>query len=85
MVAGTFVLALIHASAMFLTLFFAVAIHIIATFVLVVISLALDMDMKRQGNVFDGTELSTVIQMLVLQAEKIPLPATKFQRRKIGI
>lgn len=83
MVASTFVLASIHASVIFLTLFSAVAIPIIATFVLVVISLSLDTDMERQGNVFDGTELSTVVQMLVLQSEKVPLPATKIQRKKM--
>lgn len=82
MVASTFILESIHASVIFLALFSAVAIPIIDTFVLVVISLSLDTDMERQGDVFDGTELSTVVQMLVLQSEKVPLPATKIQRKK---
>lgn len=82
MIAGTIVFAPVRVShVVFLALLSAVVVLLVVVIVFVVVGFALDTDVERQGDVLDGTELSTVVQMLVLQAEKVPLPATRTDQR----
>src|SRR5690349_18801123 len=49
---------------------------IVAVIILVVlvVGFALDADVEWKGDILDGAELTAIVQVLVLQTEKVPLP-----------
>lgn len=42
--------------------------------IILVVGFALDADMEWEGDILDCAELTTVVQVLVLQTKEIPLP-----------
>jgi len=51
-------------------------------FTLIIIRLTLDANMEWERNVLDGTELTTVVQMFILQSEEVPLPTPMSSQKK---
>jgi hypothetical protein len=52
----------------------AIVVIVVVVVLILVVGFALDADMEWEGDILDCAELTTVVQMLVLQTEEIPLP-----------
>lgn len=47
---------------------------VVIVLVVLVVGFALDADMEWEGDILDCAELTAIVQVLVLQTEKVPLP-----------